>query len=124
MVAQRKACPNNAERIRLSKAISKTIRQLTRERATDRTRRILVDFKDLNKLFQIYNEPSRKLDDRSCSPDAFADFFASIYCAEDHIEPSCKEAIRRLPRFSMDELKCALKQMASNRCPDSYGIVC
>ena len=71
-----------------------------------------------------YNEPSRKLDDRSCSPDAFADFFASIYNAEDHIEPSCKEAIRRLPRFSIDELKCALKQMASNRCPDSYGIVC
>ena len=41
-----------------------------------------------------------------------------------HIKLLCKEAIRRLPCFIIDELKCALKQMASNRCPDSYGIVC
>ena len=95
IVAWRKAFSDNAERIRLSKAISKKLRQLIRERATDRTRRSFADFKDLNKLFQIYNEPSRKLDDRSCSPDAFADFVASIYDAEEHIEYSCKKTIRR-----------------------------
>ena len=48
LVAQRKACSNREERARLSKAISTTVRQLSRQGATARTCRVLNEINDLN----------------------------------------------------------------------------
>ena len=102
---------DHVKRIRLSKAISKKVRQFIRERATDRTRVIFC-------CLQIFEIPNLIW----AITQTWWSFFTSIYVAEDHIEHSCKEVIRRLPCLFIDELKCVLQQMASNLCLASYTL--
>ena len=58
-----------------------------------------------------------------CSSDRFVEFFANLYSFNPWIEVASRNAIRQLPKLTVDELRFALKRIASSRRADEYGIV-
>ena len=72
LVAERKGCRDRARRLELSKLILKAVRCAKRRYCTAEAKRILQEFRDLNRLNMIHDSPTSLSHDQQCSPDSFA----------------------------------------------------
>ena len=121
-MCQRRSCRDPIQRASLSKDIFKDVRTARRQYCTAETKRILHEFRDLKRLRLVHDTPSVASSDQHCSPDAFAELLASVYSSDTLLQSPCKDAIRQLPRFTIEELEKALQRMPLNKCADSFGV--
>ena len=101
LVADRKGCRDRVRRLELSKLILKAVRCAKRRYCTAEAKRILQEFRDLNRLQSVHNSPTSPSHDQQCSPDSFAELLESVYASSADCPSPCKDTIRQLPRFSL-----------------------
>ena len=105
-----------------SKAIMKAVRIAKRKYCCSQTKVIVEQFKNLKRLNLVHDSPSSVNPDQQCAPDSFASFLESLYASTSPCASPCKDAIRKLSRFAMQEFKEVLTQMLSNRCSYCLGV--
>ena len=91
--------------------------------ATVETQRVLTEFQGLDRLRKLSEIPRRSVASNECEAEAFADLLESIYESTQRIEDPCREQLRRVRPFEIEELLLALMSMSNNRCADEAGIV-
>ena len=123
LIAARKSTVDPHERKEISKQLTKDLRKLRRSYSTKKIKLILEEFKHLQRTPRVHEGSSKRLTDKQCSVEEFAIFFRDIYPSTGPIPNPCKDAIRELPRFTIDELQQALTKMSRKKCSDSYGVV-
>ena len=122
LVSERRSCRDSGRRLELSKAIMKAVRIAKRKYCSLETKVILEQFKDLKRLNLVRDSPSSVAPDQQCSPDSFALLLESVYASTSPCASPCKDAIRKLSRFTIQEFKKAMAQIPSNRCSDCLGV--
>ena len=123
LVERRRACRESAERAAISKQIFKKVRQLTRRYCTEGTQRVLEEFQDLGRLPSLHRDPARGDVTAACDPEDFATALSAIYASDSLAEVPCREHLRQMQPFTLDELVLAIKKMSGRRCADSAGVV-
>ena len=79
---------------------------------------------DWHRLHSLLRDPvARSGDSTACPPEKFAILLSDIYASDDPLHSSSRDLLKHLPKFSIGELKRALKAMRNRRCPDKNGVV-
>ena len=96
LIADRKGCSDRVRRLELSKLILKAVRFAERRYCTAETKRILQEFRDLNRLKGVHNSPTSPSHDQQCSPDSLTELLESVYTSSADCLYQCKDIIRQL----------------------------
>ena len=123
LICLRRESHDPEERRKLSKQIWKESRRALRKYRAELSQCLLEKFSDLKQLDSFRHAPIHKRVIAEIPSDDFANFLGQIYHSNHESLIWDPVLIAQIPKFSMSELRNAVKSMSNNKAADKHGIV-